>query len=318
MIKIEFEEQPDVSKTSNIWAEKYKPTVLDDFVGDEHFKNSIKSFIDKKEVQNLFLYGPAGVGKSTISKLLINTLPCDYLWINSSDENGVDTIRNKIQDFAMTMGLKPFKIIVLDEIDRTTPEFQGILRGVIDQYQSSTRFIMTCNYHEKVIEPIKSRCQSFEVKPQSKIDIMKHLVKILHAEKVSFKNEDVAFVVNSYAPDLRKIINFAQQSSIDGELKILKEDVSSQDYRVKLVELLKDSPDNYKAFGQIRQLVVDAGFSNYEEIYKYLFSQVDIYSNGKAPEVILVLADAVYQNALVFEREITFVATMHKIIKAVK
>ena len=142
---------------------------------------------------------------------------------------------------------------------------------------------------------------------------MAHLVKIFDAEKVVYKKEDIAFIVKSYYPDLRKMINFAQQSSLTGELKIAKANAADQDYREKLLEMLK----NHKKagiFDEIRQLVSSAAFSNYEEVYKYLFERVNDYSGVKAPEVILNLADAVYQSALVFEREITFVATMHKIL----
>ena len=317
MFKFELEESESPSKTSSIWAERYKPTTLNDFIGDTSFKESIQRFIDSKEIQNLFLYGTCGTGKSSIAKLLINTIPCDSLWINASDENGIDTARGKIQDFAMTMGIQPIKIIVLDEIDRTSLEFQGILRGICDQYQSSTRFIMTCNYHEKVIDAVKSRCQSYEVKPLDNVAIMKHIIKILTLENIKFKNEDVAFIVQSYAPDLRKIINVAQQSSVDGELTLARANSADHDYKIKLVELLKQ-PAKIGIFNEIRQLISDASFSNYEDVYKYLFNKVDDYSGNNAAEVILNLAEAVYQSSLVFEREITFVAAMHKIIETVK
>ena len=317
MFKFELEEQVDVSKTSSIWAEKFKPTKLEDFVGDASFKNTIQSFIDSKEIKNLFLHGSCGTGKSAIAKLIINTIPCDSLFINTSDENGVTTIRSKIQDFAMTSGINPFKIIVLDECDFGTPEFFAILRGVIDQYQLRTRFIMTCNFPDRVPDAIKSRCQSFEVKPLNNIDIMKHLIKILNAEKITYKNEDVAFIVKSFSPDLRKIINFAQQSSIDGELKITKASSADHDYKVKLVELLKESSNNSKAFTECRQLVSDASFSNYEDLYKYLFNKVDDYSNGNSAEIILILAESLYQTSLTPEREIGFCAAIYKIIKAI-
>jgi replication factor C small subunit len=318
MFKFELEEQENVSKTSTIWAEKFKPTTLNDFIGDSTFKDTIQSFIDNKEIKNLFLHGSCGTGKSVIAKLIINTLPCDSLWVNTSDENGVLTIRSKIQDFAMTVGIQPFKIIVLDECDFGTPEFFAILRGVIDQYQASTRFIMTCNFPDKVPDAIKSRCQSFEVKPLDNVAIMKHIIKILIAENIKFKNEDVAFIVQSYAPDLRKIINVAQQSSVDGELTLARANSADHDYKIKLIELLKSSSSNRDAFKEIRQLVADAAFSNYEEIYKYLFNKVDDYANGHEAEVILILADTVYQNSLIFEREISAVACMHKIISAIK
>jgi DNA polymerase III gamma/tau subunit len=177
---------------------------------------------------------------------------------------------------------------------------------------------MTCNFPDKVPDAIKSRCQSFEVKPLDNVAIMKHIIKILIAENIKFKNEDVAFIVQSYAPDLRKIINVAQQSSVDGELTLARANSADHDYKIKLIELLKSSSSNRDAFKEIRQLVADAAFSNYEEIYKYLFNKVDDYANGHEAEVILILADTVYQNSLIFEREISAVACMHKIISAIK
>jgi DNA polymerase III gamma/tau subunit len=177
---------------------------------------------------------------------------------------------------------------------------------------------MTCNFPDKVPDAIKSRCQSFEVKPLDNVAIMKHIIKILIAENIKFKNEDVAFAVQSFAPDFRKIINFTQQSSITGELVITKATSADHDYKLKLVELLKESLNDSKAFSNIRQIIADASFSNYDSVYKYLFNKVDDYANGHEAEVILNLADAVYQSSLIFEREITFTACMHKIIETIK
>lgn len=308
----EMEQQPDVSDHS-LWAERYRPKTLAELIGTPAVKETIDLWIKNKDIPHLLFFSSPGTGKTSIGKILVKHIPCDSLMINASDENGVDSIRNKVQDFCMTMGTQPLKIMFLDEADRLTPDAQGILRNLMETYSQSTRFILTCNYSEKIIPAIKSRSQSFEIKPPSKPEVMKHLVTILNKEKVTFKPEDVAFIVASYFPDLRKIINFGQQSAITGELKISKANTADQDFKTKLVELLK-TPKKAGVFGEIRQLVADAAFSNYEEVYKYLFDHVNDYSSDKAPEVILHLADAVYQSALVFEREITFVATMHKLL----
>jgi DNA polymerase III delta prime subunit len=203
--------------------------------------------------------------------------------------------------------------ILTSNCDRLTPEAQCCMRNLTETYSQSTRFILTANYQEKIIPAIKSRFQSFEIKPPSKAEVMKHLVKVLNKENIKYKPEDVAFIVSSYFPDMRKIINFSQQSSINGELKIAKANSADHDFKTKLIELLK-TPSKAGIFTEIRQLVADASFSNYEEVYKYLFDHVNEYAPNKAPEVILHLADAVYQSALVFEREITFVAAMHKLL----
>lgn len=309
-----FEMEPSLEISSHgIWAERYRPSKIDDFIGSSLIKENLKLWIEKKEIGQLLFYGTPGCGKTSLAKLLIKHIPCDSLIINASDKNSIDDIRNEVQEFAMTMGMNPLKIILLDEFDRVSPEGMCLLRGLSETYSQSTRFILTANYHEKIIDAIKSRFQAFEIKPPSKQEVMMHMVKILDLEKIKYELKDVAFIVNSYFPDMRKIINFTQQSSINDVLKVAKENVIDQDYKTKLIELLK-LPNKPGIFTEIRQLVADASFSNYEEIYKYLFSRVDEYAGNKEAEVILNLADAVYQNALVFEREITFVAAMQRLL----
>jgi replication factor C small subunit len=307
----EMEQPPEVPDHS-LWVERYRPKVLGDFIGSPTVKETLQLWLENKDIPHLLFFSSPGTGKTSLGKILVKHIPCDSLIINASDENGVDDIRNKVQDFCITMGTQPLKIMFLDEADRLTPDAQGILRNLMETYSHSTRFILTCNYQEKIIPAIKSRCQSFEIKPPSKGEVMAHLVKILTIEKITFKKEDVVFIVASYFPDLRKIINFAQQSSIRGELKIAKANTADLDFKTKLIELLKTPKAG--TFTEIRQLVADASFSNYEEVYKYLFDHVNEYSGNKAAEVILHLADAIYQSALVFEREITFVAAMHKLL----
>lgn len=313
---MEMEDVPEVYHHS-LWVEKYRPKKFEDFIGSESVKETLQLWLEKKDIPHLLFFSSPGTGKTSIGKMLVNLIPCDSLIINAADENGVDDVRNKVQDFCITMGMQPLKIMFLDECDRLTPDAQGVMSNLMETYSHSTRFILTCNYPEKIAPKIKSRCQSFEIKPPSKAEVMAQLVKILDGENVKYEKKDVAFIVASYFPDMRKTINFAQQSSIKGELKIAKANSADQDYREKLVELLK-TPKKAGVFDEIRQLVADASFSNYEEVYKHLFNSVNDYAGAKSPEVILHLADAVYQSALVFEREITFVAAMHKLLVVLK
>lgn len=315
-----FFEMEDRAKVPDhsIWAERYRPKTFDTFIGSENVKETLKIWLEKKDIPHLLFFSSPGTGKTSLGDMLTDLIPCDCLKINASDENGVDDIRNKVQDFCMTMGMRPLKIMFLDEADRLTPDAQCIMRNLMETYALSTRFILTANYQEKILPAIKSRCQSYEIKPPSMNDVMNHLVKILDAEKVKYDFKDVAFIIKSYFPDMRKIINFAQQSSVNGELKLAKANTADQDYKMKLIELLK-TPNKAGVFTEIRQLVADASFSNYEEVYKFLFSRVDDFAKPiKAPEAILIIADAVYQSSLVFEREITFVAAMHKLLEALR
>lgn len=298
----------------SIWAEKYRPRSLNEYIGNDTVKGTVKIFLEKGDIPHLLLFGPAGTGKTSLGKLVTHNIICDHIYINASDENSVDNVRNKIKGFASTVGFKPLKVVFLDEGDRLTPEAQCALRNMMETYSGHTRFIITCNYHEKMIEPIVSRCQAFEIKPPSKKDVAIHLSKILQAEKVTFKPEDIGFIVNSYFPDIRKIINFTQQSNVNGELKIATENAVESDFRSKLVELLK-TPSKQGVFTEIRQLVANAAFSSYDEVYKHLFNKVDEFAKGKEAVVILELADGVYQSSMVFEKEITFVAIMFKILR---
>ena len=312
----EMEERPDTPDHS-LWVERYRPKSLDDFVGSAVVRETLQIWLEQKDIPHLLFFSCPGTGKTSLGKMLVKLIPCDSLTINASDENRVDDIRTKVQDFCITMGVRPLKIMFLDEADRLTPDAQGVLRNLMETYSHSTRFILTCNYPEKITPAIKSRCQSFEIKPPSKADIMAHLVKILDKEKVTYEKKDAAFIVASYYPDMRKMINFMQQSSLTGTLKIAKANTADQDFREKLLELLKQ-PKKAGIFDDVRQLVADAQFSNYEEVYKYLFDHVNDYAGPKSPEVIIQLAEAVYQSALVFEREITFVAAMHRILNVLK
>ena len=302
--------------TQYIWAEKYRPKVLDMFIGNESTKKKIQGFIDQKDLPHLLFYGTAGTGKTSLAKLIVKAIPCDHIYINASDERTIDTIRDKIVGFAATVSFEPLRIIVLDEADYLPALSQAALRNVMETYSIHSRFILTCNYIERITQPIVSRCGGgMKIEPVSMPDVAQHLALILETEKVVFTLEDIEFIVKSYYPDVRKIINFAQQNTEKGKLKIAVENCIETDYKEKLLELLKNAK-KAGTFGQIRQLVADAQFSNYDEVYRYLFDHVNDFAKDKEPQVILELADAVYQSSLVFEKEITFVAMIQKILKS--
>ncbi|MCK9273382.1 AAA family ATPase, partial [Candidatus Gracilibacteria bacterium] len=185
---------------NTLWVEKYRPTTLNDFIGNDTVKAKIKSFIDGNDINHLLFTGPAGVGKTTCAKIIVNSLECDYIYINASDENSIDVLRNKIKSFVSSVGFKDLKIVILDEADGTTVNFQSALRNLQETFSKHSRFILTCNYLEKIIEPIKSRCQLFEIFPPSKAQVAKRLLEILQKENVIFTKEDIAFIVNAEYP----------------------------------------------------------------------------------------------------------------------
>jgi replication factor C small subunit len=204
----------------SLWAERYRPNKLVDYVGNEHLKSKVERYLEAGDIPHLLLYGKAGTGKTTLAKLIVNSVECDYMIINASDERGIDIIRTKVKSFASTMGFKPYKIIILDEFDYMTPDAQAMLRNLMETFSNHCRFILTCNYIEKVIDPIQSRCQTFQIIPPTKKDVAVHMSKILQSEGISFQPKDLVPIIDAVYPDIRKVINTCQSNSIDGELKL--------------------------------------------------------------------------------------------------
>jgi len=298
----------------HIWVEKYRPKVLSEYIGNESIKETFQKYIDQQDLNNILLYGPPGTGKTTAAKILTKSIKCDSIYINASDERTLEVVRDKITSFASSCGFNSLKVIICDEFDGFPAMSQRTLRGTIETYSLHTRFILTANYHERIIDPILSRVQSFEVKPPNKKEAAKHLVDILKAENITFTNENMAMIVNTYYPDIRKIIQFAQQSSINGTLTIAKSNLIEHDIRNKIVEMLKvRSP-----FLEIRKFVMDQGLKRFEEIYQYLYENVDTYAEGKQSSVILKLAESIVSDSMVANKEITFLACIIEILKTLK
>jgi len=305
------------TNTNSIWAERYRPTSLSDYVGNDVLKEKVKQYINENDIPHLLLYGGAGTGKTTLAKLITKSIKCDVLYINASDDNGIDTIRVKIKNFASTIGFNGLKVIILDEADYLTAAGQAGLRNTMETYSMNTRFILTCNYHERITEPIQSRCQSYAIHPPTKKDVAANLVKILQKENVKFDKESVVLLVNSHYPDIRAIINTAQRGVINAELKLAKEDVLQGDIKSKLIDMLKNT-NKKQAFTDIRQLVADNSLKNFSDLYTEMYEKVDVYAGNAQGEVILALAEGQYQEASVADREICFMATIYKVLTITK
>jgi replication factor C small subunit len=162
-----------------LWVEKYRPMTLDTYIGNEHLKSKVSRYLESGDLPHLLFYGRAGTGKTTLAKLLVNNIECDHLYINASDENSVDTVRNKVRSFASTIGFKDMKVIILDECDYITPNAQAALRNLMETFSKHTRFILTCNYVERIVDPIQSRCQPFQIVPPSRKEVASHLYNIM-------------------------------------------------------------------------------------------------------------------------------------------
>jgi DNA polymerase III delta prime subunit len=302
----------------SLWVEKYRPQILADYVGNETVKETIAQYLDTNDIPHLLFYGKAGTGKTTLAKLIVNTIKCDWMIINASDENNVDTVRNKVKNFASSVGFAGFKVIILDEFDYMTPNAQAILRNLMETFSKHCRFILTCNYIEKIIDPIQSRCQSFAITPPTKKDVAVQVAKILDTEGVKYDLKNVADIITSYYPDIRRVINTCQLQSVKGELKVDKQIMVESDFKTKLIELLKAKDDKRNTFLNIRQAVADNKLNDYSEMYTMLYDKVDEYASGNTANVILTIADGVSKDALVVDKEIIFMATIIQILNIIK
>jgi replication factor C small subunit len=305
-------------KEHSLWVERYRPTTLAEYVGNETVKETIQQYLDNNDIPHLLLYGKAGTGKTTLAKLIVNTIKCDFMIINASDENNVDTVRNKVKNFASSMGFAGFKIIILDEFDYMTPNAQAILRNLMETFSKHCRFILTCNYHEKIIDPIKSRCQTFAITPPTKKDVAIQVTRILDAENIKYDLKNVADIISSYYPDIRRILNTCQLQSAKGELKVDHQIMVESNFQTKLVDLLKANDDKRNMFMNIRQAVADNRLNDYSEMYSMLYDKVDEYAAGNTANVILTIAEGISKDALVVDKEIVFVATIIQILNIIK
>jgi replication factor C small subunit len=312
-------EAPSASPNKNhtIWCEKYRPTVLNEYVGNEDFKKKIEVYIETNDIPHLLLYGKPGGGKTTAAKLIANSIKCDVMYINASDERGIDTVRDKIRGFASTIGFNKLKVVILDEADYLTPFSQAALRNLMETFSLTTRFILTCNYYERIIEPVVSRSQVFQVLPPSKRDVAVHLAKILTKENVGFDKEHIALIVNSHYPDIRAVINTAQRGCVDGKLHLSKSDVIQGDLKARVLEQMKN-PSQRDAYKNIRQLLADNSVTDFVDFYTVLYENVDDFAPNQVAGVITTLADHQFMDVTVPDREINFMAAIVKILKMIK
>jgi replication factor C small subunit len=298
---------------NTLWVEKYRSQNLDQYVGNEGIKAFISKCITNNDIPHLLFYGKAGTGKTTLAKLITNSIKCDLMYINASDERGIDTIRDKIVDFASVNSFNPIKVIILDESDYITAQAQAALRNVMETYSAKTRFILTANYAERIIDPLKSRCQTFHIEPPTKGDVARHIAGILDQEQVKYELPDLASLVKTYYPDIRKIINACQQS-VDsnntlspGALVANVEGVLTD-----VINALKSNDKN--TWTNIRQILVNADINDFIPLYTGLYERVTEYSNSPA-DIAIHSAQYMWQNNTIADKEINFMAFISQILK---
>ena len=301
----------------SLWVEKYRPTTMETYIGNEHLKSKVSIYLDSGDLPHLLLYGRAGTGKTTLAKLLVNNIDCDYLYINASDENSVEVVRDKVKNFASTLGFQEMKVIILDECDYITPNAQAALRNLMETFSKNCRFILTCNYVERIIDPIQSRCQSFQIIPPDRKQVAQHLSNILDNENIKYELDNIVTIVNGGYPDIRRVINGAQRQVVNNELVIDKNTIIQNDYKLQVLEIL-EKQDKKNSFKNIRQLLADSKVTDFSDLFRLLFDTVDDWGKGHIAESILILSKYQQSDAIVVDKEINVMAMFTEIIGVIK
>lgn len=291
-----------------IWSEKYRPKTLDQYVfHDESLKNSVAKWVNEKDFPHLLLSGVQGSGKTTLSLVLIEACeidPLDVLEINASDENDVETMRTKIKSFISTYAMGKFKVVRLEEADYLTPNAQGALRAMMQDYADVARFILTCNYENKIIPPLKSRVQHFRFTKANIDDVKVYAYEVLTSESVKFTGALLEKYVAIGYPDIRKIVNLLQQNTIDGKLQPPEVKGESKDYKFALLEFIET--DNWI---EARKLAcAEVAREEWEDVYRFLYENLDKAPSFKLKDKweagIVIIADHLYKHGIIADPEI--------------
>ncbi len=300
----------------SLLVEKYRPSKLENYVGNENIKKSISKYLDQNDIQNLIFYGPAGTGKTTLAKLCVQNLDCDHLYINASDERGIETIRDKVQGFASVASFKPLKVVILDEADFLTIQAQASLRNIIETFSRTTRFIMTCNFVERIIDPLQSRCQVLKIVPPTKKDVAKHLNWILQQESIKHDINDLVPLVNQYYPDLRKCINTIQLSTQDNTLKLDQSVLVSSNYIDKVINALSEGSKHNRidCYNDIRQIIADANVDDFDELFKALYERASEYLQKKEGTAAILINEHQYKANFRIDKEINTMSLIQNLI----
>lgn len=298
-----------------IWVERYRPKTFDEIIGQDDIKNKLQEFIKNGEIPNLLFFGKAGTGKTSSIRILLDNLDCESLIINSSDERGIDTVREKITDFASRKSMFRWKIIVLEESDNMTIESAKAFKMILEQYYKTTRFILTTNHIDRMYEPILSRLQKFEFKPQSIEAVVERCKEIMKLEEVEYDEKDLTSVVKASFPDMRAIIGYLQRYTIDKKLTLTKEHALQERYRELIVALLKTpSTEN---LNKLRTVISKLYSIDYLEMLRYLFDFVEDYKRDDkyVADILIEISEHVYRSRESLDKQMNFMSCMIKIMK---
>jgi len=305
-----------------LWVEKYRPQTIDQCILPDNIKKTFKAVVNGGELHNMLLTGTAGLGKTTVAKALCNELDLDYLLINGSEESGIDTLRNKIKQFASSVSLQGgYKVVILDEADYLNPQStQPALRGFIEEFSANCRFILTCNFKNRIIDPLHSRCSVIEFNISKKESVklcgsfLQRCKNILSEEGVAYDEKILAELIMKYMPDWRRVLNELQRygtsGNIDSGILVSLSDVSINE----LMNALK-----LKDFKKMRQWVSNNIDSDPAQLFRKIYDNMNDYVNPQSiPQLVLILADYQYKNSFVADHELNMVACCTEIMAGVQ
>lgn len=297
----------------DLWVEKFRPKTIDGYVfRDAHQKQQVESWIKQGTIPHLLFSGNAGIGKTTLAKILFNELdlnPYDILEINASRTNSVEDVRDKIVNFVQMIPFGDFKVVLLDEADYLSPNAQAALRGVMEEYHTTARFILTCNYPNRIIPALHSRCQGFHIERVDVTEFTARVAEILITESVEFDIDTLDTFVKATYPDLRKCINMVQMNSMDGKLHTPeKGDAGEADYKIEMVELFKQGK-----ISEARKLLCgQARPEEMEEIYRWMYDNISLFGQDETTQdnAVLIIKQGLVDHTLVADPEINLAATL--------
>ena len=300
-----------------LWVEKYRPSTVDGYVfRDEHQKKQVQQWIKDGTIPHLLFSGNAGIGKTTLAKILLNQLEVndlDVLEINASRTNSVEDVRDKIVNFVQMIPFGAFKVVLLDEADYLSPNAQAALRGVMEEYHTTSRFILTCNYPNRIIPALHSRCQGFHIERIDQTEFTARVAEILIAEEITPDIDTLDTYVKATYPDLRKCINMVQMNSVSGELlPPEKSDAGESDWKLEMTELFKAGQ-----ISKARKLVCSqARPDEMEDVYKWLYDNIELFGDEEKQEsAILIIKQGLVDHTLVADPEINLAATMIRLAR---
>lgn len=301
---------------NDLWVERYRPKTIDEYVFcDDNQKNQVKEWINNKKIPHLLFSGIQGIGKTTLAKVILNEIgaqPADILELNASNDNGVDVFRNKITSFISVMPFGDYRYVLLDESDYLTINAQAILRGVMEKFSLTSRFILTCNYPHKLIPAIHSRTQSFHLTKLDKLEFQIRAATILATENILFDENTLDTYIKATYPDLRKCINMLQQNTYSGSLTMPSSQSGSKesDYWIEMVELFKHNKIN-----EARKLICRlARVEEFDNLYRFLYENLELWGNeDQQDQAIIIIRDGLLNHAIIADPEINLSATLVKL-----